>query len=104
MAGRIARHPSKTCEDALKELEKAGAKVVEVQIPLARFAPAIGVVTIGLEARASLREDWRDHADEMSHDLQVSLTALQALGGVDFVDGYAPSSGGLRREGDGDVR
>jgi aspartyl-tRNA(Asn)/glutamyl-tRNA(Gln) amidotransferase subunit A len=92
-----SRAISKTCEDALKELEKAGAKVVAVQIPLARFAPAIGVVTIGLEARASLRENWRDHADEMSDDLQVSLTALQALGGVDFVDAMRLRAG-LRRE------
>ena len=45
---------AKACEDAVEALERAGAKIVHVQIPLARFAPAIGYVTIGLEACAAL--------------------------------------------------
>jgi Asp-tRNA(Asn)/Glu-tRNA(Gln) amidotransferase A subunit family amidase len=92
-----ARGVSKACEDAIHALERAGAKITPVQIPLARFAPAIGYVTIGLEALVALRAEWRDHGDEMSRDLQVSLAALQTLSGVDVVDAMRLRAG-LRRE------
>jgi aspartyl-tRNA(Asn)/glutamyl-tRNA(Gln) amidotransferase subunit A len=88
---------AKACEDAVEALERAGAKVVHVQIPLARFAPAIGYVTIGLEACSALRAEWRDHADEMSRDLQVNLSALQTLSAIDFLDA-ARLRAGLRRQ------
>ncbi len=91
------RGVSKACEEALHALERAGARLVEVQIPLARFAPAIGYVTIGLEVRAALAAEWRDHADEMSRDLQVALAALQSLTAVEFLDAQRLRSG-LRRE------
>jgi aspartyl-tRNA(Asn)/glutamyl-tRNA(Gln) amidotransferase subunit A len=91
------RGVSKACEEALHALERAGAKVVEVQLPLARFAPAIGYITIGLEAVATLKAEWRDHADEMTRDLQLTLAALQTLSGSDVVDALRLRSG-LRRE------
>jgi aspartyl-tRNA(Asn)/glutamyl-tRNA(Gln) amidotransferase subunit A len=81
----------------VEALEREGAKIVPVQIPLARFAPAIGYVTIGIEARVGLRAEWRDHGQEMSPDLQVSFAALQTLGGVDVVDGMRLRAG-LRRQ------
>jgi aspartyl-tRNA(Asn)/glutamyl-tRNA(Gln) amidotransferase subunit A len=92
-----ARGVSKACEEAVQALERAGAKIVPVQIPLARFAPAIGYVTIGLEAYAGLRAEWRDHGSEMSRDLQVTLAALQTLSAADCVDAMRLRSG-LRRE------
>ena len=92
-----SRVVAKTCEDALQALEQAGAKLVPVQIPLARFAPAIGYVTIGVEVLVALRAEWRDHGGEMSRDLQVSFAALQTLSGVDFVDAMRLRAG-LRRQ------
>jgi aspartyl-tRNA(Asn)/glutamyl-tRNA(Gln) amidotransferase subunit A len=92
-----ARGVARACEEALHALEREGAKIVEVQIPLARFAPAIGYVTIGLEALGGLRAEWRDHGVEMSHDLQVTLSALQTLSGADCIDGMRLRAG-LRRE------
>ncbi len=91
------RAVAKACEDAVEALERAGAKIVQVQIPLARFAPAIGYVTIGLEARVALSEEWRDHGEEMSPDLQVSFSALQTLSAVDFLDASRLRAG-LRRQ------
>ena len=91
------RAVAKACEDAVDALERAGAKIVQVQLPLARFAPAIGYVTIGMEARAALSEEWRDHADEMGKDLQVNFSALQTLSAVDFLDA-ARLRAGLRRQ------
>src|SRR5207247_272579 len=84
-------------EETMTLLEKEGAKLVPVQLPLARFAPAIGYVIIGLETRAAHREDWRDHADEMSHDLQLTFATLQELMAVDYLDALRLRAG-LRRE------
>ena len=84
-------------EQAIAALEREGARVVRVQLPLARFAPAIGYVIIGVEARTALRDDWRDHGDEMSHDLQVSFAALEGLSATEFVDAMRLRAG-LRRE------
>jgi aspartyl-tRNA(Asn)/glutamyl-tRNA(Gln) amidotransferase subunit A len=92
-----ARGVSKACEEAVQALERAGAKIVPVQIPLARFAAAIGYVTIGLEALVGLRAEWRDHGSEMGRDLQVTFAALQTLKGVDVVDAMRLRAG-LRRE------
>ncbi len=91
------RGVSKACEEALHALERAGAKIVDVQIPLARFAPAIGYVTIGLEHRVSQAAEWRDHGGEMNRDLQVTFAAFQALSAVDFLDAQRLRAG-LRRE------
>jgi Asp-tRNA(Asn)/Glu-tRNA(Gln) amidotransferase A subunit family amidase len=91
------RGVSKACEESLHALERAGAKIVEVQLPLARFAPAIGYLTICLEALATLRAEWRDHADEMSRDLQVTFAAAQTVTGSELTDAMRLRAG-LRRE------
>jgi aspartyl-tRNA(Asn)/glutamyl-tRNA(Gln) amidotransferase subunit A len=82
---------------ALAALEKEGAKLVPVRLELARHAQALGVVTIACECRASVREDWKRHADEMSSDLQVTFAALDAFGAVEYLDVQRLRTG-LRRE------
>jgi aspartyl-tRNA(Asn)/glutamyl-tRNA(Gln) amidotransferase subunit A len=84
-------------EDAIRVLEKEGARIVKVQLPLARFAAAIGYVIIGIESLGALREEWREHADDMSSDLQVSFAALQGLTALEYLDAMRLRSG-LRRE------
>jgi aspartyl-tRNA(Asn)/glutamyl-tRNA(Gln) amidotransferase subunit A len=92
-----SRAVAKGCEEAVKALEREGAKVVEVQVPLARFAPAIGYVVIGMEARAALRAEWRDHGREMGPDLQLTLASMETLTAVDYVDALRLRAG-LRRQ------
>ena len=82
---------------ALDALEKEGAVIVPVTIPLARFAPPIGYVSIGAEARAMLSKEWRDHADELTHDLQVSFAALDSLTAPEMLDAQRLRAG-LRGE------
>ncbi len=82
---------------ALAALEKEGAILVPVHLELARYAAAIGYVTIAGEARSMLRAEWRDHADEMGHDLQVSFSALDAFNALEYLD-VCRLRGGLRRE------
>lgn len=82
---------------SLADLEKAGAKLVPVKLSLARHASAIGVVVIACEARAALREQWRENADAMSDDLQISFAALDAFTAVEYLETCRLRTG-LRRE------
>lgn len=82
---------------ALAALEKEGAVLVPVRLELAKYAAAIGYVTIAGEARAQLRTEWRDHADEMGDDLQVSFAALEAFTALEYLD-VCRLRTGLRRE------
>lgn len=82
---------------ALASLEKEGAKLVPLRLELARYASAIGVVVIACEARAGLRQEWREHADDMGDDLQVSFAALDAFTAVEYLETCRLRTG-LRRE------
>ncbi len=82
---------------ALAALEKEGAVLVPIRLELAKYAAAIGYVTIAGEARAQLRTEWRDHADEMGDDLQVSFSALEAFTALEYLD-VCRLRTGLRRE------
>jgi aspartyl-tRNA(Asn)/glutamyl-tRNA(Gln) amidotransferase subunit A len=82
---------------ALAALEKEGAKLVDVRLELAKHAASIGYVVIAGEARAALRADWRDHGEEMSDDLQVTFSSLDAFGALEYLDACRLRSG-LRRE------
>ncbi len=54
-------------------------------------------MVIAGEARAALRADWRDHGEEMSDDLQVTFSSLDAFGALEYLDACRLRSG-LRRE------
>ncbi len=71
--------------------------LVPIELPLAKYASAIGVVVIACEARAGLRKEWRENADDMSDDLQVSFSALDAFTAVEYLE-TARLRSGLRRE------
>jgi aspartyl-tRNA(Asn)/glutamyl-tRNA(Gln) amidotransferase subunit A len=71
---------------ALTTLEREGARLVPIELPLAKYAAAIGFVIIACEARALLRKGWREHADEMGDDLQVSFAALDAFTAVEYLE------------------
>jgi aspartyl-tRNA(Asn)/glutamyl-tRNA(Gln) amidotransferase subunit A len=82
---------------ALSALEKEGAVLVPLRLDLAQHAAAIGYVIIAGEARAGVRTEWRDHADEMGDDLQVSFSALDAFSALEYLDVCRLRSG-VRRE------
>ena len=65
--------------------------------PLLRHAPAIGYLCISIETRAELREDWLEHADEMTSDLQITMAVVQELGAVEFAEALRLRTG-LRRD------
>lgn len=82
---------------ALAALEKEGAILVPVRLELAKLANPIGMVIIACEARAALKREWRDHADEMSHDLQVTFASLDAFSAIEYLENTRLRTG-LRRE------
>ncbi len=84
-------------EEAIRALEQAGAVIVAIDVPLLRAAPAVGYLTIGPETRAAIRADWEAHADTMSADLQIAMSALGEVATTDYIDGQRLRSG-LRRE------
>jgi aspartyl-tRNA(Asn)/glutamyl-tRNA(Gln) amidotransferase subunit A len=82
---------------ALTALENEGARLVPLDLQLAKYASGIGVVVIACEARAALRKEWREHADDMSDDLQVTFSALDAFTAVEYLETCRLRTG-LRRE------
>jgi aspartyl-tRNA(Asn)/glutamyl-tRNA(Gln) amidotransferase subunit A len=82
---------------ALAALESDGARLVPIEIALAKHALAIGCVVIAAEARAQLRREWLDHADDMGDDLQVTFASLDAFDAIEYLD-VCRLRHGLRRE------
>jgi aspartyl-tRNA(Asn)/glutamyl-tRNA(Gln) amidotransferase subunit A len=82
---------------AIEALVKEGARVVSVATPLARYAPAIGYVTIAVEARAILSQEWREHAADLTPDLQLTFATLDALTAPELLDAQRLRAG-LRRD------
>lgn len=88
---------AKAGQAAIDALVKEGARVLPVATPLARYAPAIGYVTIAVEARAILSREWRDHAADLTPDLQLTFATLDALTAPELLDAQRLRSG-LRRD------
>ena len=82
---------------AIEALAKEGATIVPVRTPLARYASAIGYVTIAVEARTILSQEWREHASELTPDLQMTFATLDALTAPELLDAQRLRAG-LRRD------
>ncbi len=74
------------CEAALRALESEGATLVDVDLPLAEHAPALGYLTIGLETYATLLDARRNHWDEMGLDLQLLMRLLSTFDSGEYLD------------------
>ncbi len=59
--------------EALRALEKEGAVVRAVHVPLARHAPAMGFVVMLGEAAATHAVDYERHRDRMGYDVRMAL-------------------------------
>jgi aspartyl-tRNA(Asn)/glutamyl-tRNA(Gln) amidotransferase subunit A len=66
-----------TCREALRTLEKQGATLRDVTLPLGRHAGAIGFVTMTVESARGHAEEYRRHRDAMALDVRLAL----AIGG-----------------------
>jgi aspartyl-tRNA(Asn)/glutamyl-tRNA(Gln) amidotransferase subunit A len=77
---------SKLGKNALDALEREGARLVPIELPMAAHAAAIGYLTIAVEARAALREVERTHFDDFGADLKVFLSGVDGFVPDDYVD------------------
>ncbi len=70
---------ARACRDALRALEKAGAVLVDMDVPLGEHALALGVLCLGVEG-AGMLTDAMDHAPERcGEDLRLTYAMLQLV-------------------------
>lgn len=82
-----ARGPvGEACRAALVALEKEGAEIVPISIPLASVAAPVGYLTIGCETLAAHAHHYRDMRDRMNEDLRLSLAVLSGISASEFLD------------------
>jgi aspartyl-tRNA(Asn)/glutamyl-tRNA(Gln) amidotransferase subunit A len=72
--------------EALRALERDGATLVSVELPLARHAAAVGYLTIAVEALAGLREVQARYERSLAPDLQLFLRGVEGFAPDDYVD------------------
>lgn len=77
------------CREALAALEKDGAVLVDVSLPLAQHAPGIGYLTIGIETYSALLDARRDHWSEMGPDLQLLMRLVSTFDSGEYLDAQA---------------
>jgi len=74
------------CRAALAKLEKEGAVLVPVNLPLAGVSAPIGYLTIGCESFASQAHHFRERRQKMGEDLRLSFAVLSGIPATEFVD------------------
>lgn len=83
--------------DALDALFAAGAVRVDLSLPIARHAPAVGALIIASETLANVSDDLARHGDAFGHELFVILRMLSALPAQDLLMARR-TRGAMRRE------
>lgn len=74
------------CRDALAVLQREGAILVDVELPLAKHAAGIGYLTIGVETYVSLLDARREHWSSIGPDLQLLCRLLSTFESSDYLD------------------
>lgn len=74
--------------EAVRWLEREGATIVDVSIPLAREAAPIGYLTIGPESLAATLDHWDDPLDRarLNDDLRLSFAVLSGITASEHLD------------------
>ena len=81
------------CRDALAALEEDGAVLVDVDLPNAAHAPAIGYLSIGLETYVSLLDARRHHWDRVGPDLQLLCRLISSFEAGEYLDAQCLRAG-----------
>jgi len=83
-------------EKTIRLLEKEGAELVRIEIPMARNAAAIGYLTISPEVVAAQREILRNRRTELPDDLRLMFAIVEGFSCGEYLDAQRLRSG-LRR-------
>jgi aspartyl-tRNA(Asn)/glutamyl-tRNA(Gln) amidotransferase subunit A len=75
----------RTLEHSIRAIETCGVRLVNVRLPLASAAFAIGSLTITAETLAAEALDLQRHAAAFGHDMQVLMALSAQLGAHDYL-------------------
>lgn len=92
-----SKETQRLIDDALRSLERDGAELVRVTLQNAKHAPAIGYVTISIEAFVSLKTAMQDDWASLGPDLQLLLRVMSTFEPGDYLDAQCLRAG-LRRD------
>jgi aspartyl-tRNA(Asn)/glutamyl-tRNA(Gln) amidotransferase subunit A len=82
---RADRRIAEVCRRAVEALEREGAILVDVDVPLAEYHEALGAMTIGVETMGSLTDTLPLVEDRTGLDLLVVLRALETVSAREFL-------------------
>jgi Asp-tRNA(Asn)/Glu-tRNA(Gln) amidotransferase A subunit family amidase len=88
---------ARACREALRGLERDGAILVEVRMPLARHAARIGYMTIGPESLTGHRREWLEQRELITEDVRLVFAILSGITALEQLDAQRLRAG-LRRE------
>lgn len=80
-------------EKALRALEKEGAEIVRIEMPLAKYAPAIGYLTISPEEVAVQQAILRNRRTELPDDIRLMFAIVEGFSCGDYLDAQRLRSG-----------
>jgi aspartyl-tRNA(Asn)/glutamyl-tRNA(Gln) amidotransferase subunit A len=80
-------------ERAISALEKEGVEIVRVEIPMARYAAALGYLTISPEVVAIKRETLLNRRSELSDDLRLMFAIVEGFTCGEYLDAQRLRSG-----------
>lgn len=87
---------ARAVENALRTLEKEGAEIVRIEIPLARHAAAMGYLTISPEEVAAKRDTLLTRRAELPDDVRLMFAIVEGFSCGEYLDAQRLRSG-LRR-------
>ena len=85
------------CREALRGLEREGATLVRVSMPLAHHAARIGYLTIGPESLAAHRREWLERRELIGDDVRLVFAVLAGFTALEQLDAQRLRAG-LRDE------
>ncbi|MEM1133439.1 MAG: amidase family protein [Pseudomonadota bacterium] len=76
----------KACREALSEIERDGAELVDLSLELAAFASGIGFAVIGLETYAELAEQRRIGWRDLGTDTRLMMRFFETFAPGDYIE------------------
>jgi aspartyl-tRNA(Asn)/glutamyl-tRNA(Gln) amidotransferase subunit A len=80
-------------ERTIRTLEKEGAEIVRIEIPMAKYAPAIGYLSISPEEVAIKRDILQNRRSELPDDIRLMFAIVEGFSCGEYLDAQRLRSG-----------
>lgn len=80
-------------ERVIARLEQEGARIVRIEIPMAKYAPAMGYMTISPEVVAVKRDILRNRRSELPDDIRLMFAIVEGFSCGEYLDAQRLRSG-----------